>query len=41
MLMECLAAGRAISLQSSALASSWVSTYGVTGYSNVRKQFGS
>ena len=40
MLMECLAAGRAISLPSSALASSWVSTYGVTGYSNVRKQFG-
>ncbi len=39
MLMECLAAGRAISLPSSALASSWVSTYGVTGYSNIRKQF--
>ena len=40
MLMECLAAGRAISLPSSALASSWVSTYGVTGYANVREQFG-
>ena len=39
MLMECLAAGRAISLPSSALASSWVSTYGVTGYANIRKQF--
>ncbi len=39
MLMECLAAGRAISLPSSALASSWVSTYGVTGYSNIREQF--
>tara|TARA_A100001015_G_scaffold190790_1_gene212587 strand:- start:21 stop:1106 length:1086 start_codon:yes stop_codon:yes gene_type:complete len=37
--MECLAAGRAISLPSSALASSWVSTYGVTGYANIRKQF--
>ena len=40
MLMECLAAGRAISLPSSALASSWVSTYGVTGYANIREQFG-
>jgi acyl-CoA dehydrogenase len=39
MLMECLAAGRAISLPSSALASSWVSTYGVVGYANVREQF--
>ena len=39
MLMECLAAGRGISLPSSALASSIVSTYGVTGYSNIRKQF--
>ena len=39
MLMECLAAGRAISLPSSALASSWVSTYGVTGYANIREQF--
>ena len=26
-------------LPSSALASSWVSTYGVTGYANIRKQF--
>ncbi len=39
MLMECLATGRAISLPSSALASSLVSTYGVTGYANIRKQF--
>lgn len=39
MLMECLAAGRGISLPSSALASSWVNTYGVSGYANVRKQF--
>ena len=39
MLMECLAAGRAISLPSSGLASSWVSTYGVVGYANIRKQF--
>ena len=39
MLMECLAAGRAISLPSSALASSLVSTYGVSGYANIRKQF--
>ena len=39
MLMECLATGRAISLPSSALASSLVSAYGVTGYANIRKQF--
>ena len=39
MLMECLATGRGISLPSSALASSWTTTYGVTGYSNIRKQF--
>ena len=39
MLMECLATGRGISLPSSALASSWVTTYGVTGYANIRKQF--
>ena len=39
MLMECLAAGRGISLPSSGLASSLVTTYGVTGYANIRKQF--
>ena len=39
MLMECLAAGRGISLPSSGLASSLVTTYGVVGYANIRKQF--
>ena len=39
MLMECLAAGRGISLPSSGLASSLVTTYGVSGYANIRKQF--
>jgi len=39
MLMECLAAGRGVSLPASALGSSWVSTYGVGGYANIRKQF--
>jgi acyl-CoA dehydrogenase len=40
MLMECLAAGRAICLPGSALASSKVSTYGVYQYAKHRKQFG-
>ena len=40
MLMECLAAGRAVSLPASALAAAKVSTYGIINYSKVRKQFG-
>ena len=39
MLMECLAAGRAVSLPATALASSKVSTYGIFNYANHRKQF--
>jgi acyl-CoA dehydrogenase len=39
MLMECLAAGRGVSLPASALGSSWIATYGVGGYANIRKQF--
>ena len=39
MLMECLAAGRAISLPATALAASKVATYGVYQYSTHRKQF--
>lgn len=39
MLMECLAAGRGISLPASALGSSLSTWYGVSGYANVRKQF--
>jgi acyl-CoA dehydrogenase len=39
MLMECLAAGRGVSLPASALGTAWTIVYGVTGYSNVRKQF--
>ena len=39
MLMECLASGRGVSLPSSALASSVVVNYGVSGYANIRKQF--
>lgn len=39
MLMECLAAGRGVSLPASALGSSIAVTYGVTGYSNLRRQF--
>ena len=40
MLMECLAAGRAVSLPASAMAASKVSTFGIINYSKHRKQFG-
>ncbi|VVU95560.1 Acyl-CoA dehydrogenase, C-terminal domain [seawater metagenome] len=39
MLMECLAAGRAVSLPASALASVKVATYGIFNYANHRRQF--
>lgn len=39
MLMECLAAGRAVSLPAAALASSKVATYGIYNYASHRKQF--
>lgn len=39
MLMECLSAGRAISLPATANASSKVATYGIFNYINVRDQF--
>ena len=39
MLMECLSAGRAISLPATANASSKVSTYGIYNYINIRDQF--
>ena len=39
MLMECLAAGRAVSLPATALAASKVATYGVYNYALHRKQF--
>ena len=39
MLMECLSAGRAISLPATANASSKVSTYGIYNYINVRDHF--
>ena len=39
MLMECLAAGRGVSLPASSLGACLATTYGITGYSNVRKQF--
>ena len=40
MLMECLAAGRAVSLPASAMGASKTTTYGIINYSKVRKQFG-
>lgn len=40
MLMECLAAGRAVCLPGTALSSSKVSTWGVYQFSKHRKQFG-
>ena len=40
MLMECLSAGRGISLPATANASSKVASYGILNYINVRKQFG-
>ena len=39
MLMECLAAGRGVSLPASSLGACLATTYGITGYSNIRKQF--
>ena len=39
MLMECLAAGRAVSLPAAALASSKVASYGIYNYASHRKQF--
>ena len=39
MLMECLAAGRAICLPATALASSKVASYGILNYAKHRKQF--
>ena len=39
MLMECLSAGRAVSLPATANASSKVATYGIINYAKVRKQF--
>lgn len=39
MLMECLAAGRGVSLPATANASSKVSTYGIYNYIKLRKQF--
>ena len=40
MLMECLSAGRGISLPATANASSKVASYGILNYINVRNQFG-
>jgi acyl-CoA dehydrogenase len=39
MLMECLSAGRAVSLPATANASSKVATFGIINYAKVRKQF--
>ena len=39
MLMECLAAGRGVSLPASSLGGCMASMYGITGYSRLRKQF--
>ena len=39
MLMECLAAGRGVSLPATANASSKVATYGIFNYMKVREQF--
>ena len=39
MLMECLAAGRGVSLPASSLGACLATTYGITGYANIRKQF--
>ena len=39
MLMECLAAGRGVSLPASSLGACLATTYGITGYSSLRKQF--
>ena len=39
MLMECLAAGRGVSLPASALGACLATSYGITGYASLRKQF--
>jgi len=39
MLMECLAAGRGVSLPASSLGACWATTYGITGYTQLRTQF--
>ena len=39
MLMECLSAGRGISLPATANASSKVATFGIYNYMQVREQF--
>lgn len=39
MLMECLAAGRGVSLPASSLGACLATSYGITGYSDLRKQF--
>ena len=39
MLMECLAAGRGVSLPASSLGACLATTYGITGYASLRKQF--
>ena len=39
MLMECLSAGRAITLPSSAVGGSKMSAYGDGAYARIRKQF--
>jgi len=39
MLMECLAAGRGVSLPASSLGACLATTYGITGYTDLRTQF--
>ena len=39
MLMECLAAGRGVSLPASSLGACLSTSYGITGYAKLRKQF--
>ena len=39
MLMECLAAGRGVSLPASSLGACLATSYGITGYAKLRKQF--
>ena len=39
MLMECLAAGRGVSLPASSLGACLATTYGITGYTELRTQF--
>lgn len=39
MLMECLSAGRGVSLPASSLGACLATSYGITGYASLRKQF--